>query len=657
MSEDNSTTAKFNLDAREAIASANELRKKISEISETSLSGLVGSITHLAGPMVALAIEAWAFKKGLELTVEAEGIRQIERSFETLTKQVGISSEALKHGMEASVGKLMTVSEAMEHANKAIVELGSRASEIPKIFDLAKKSAKVFGGDVGERFDQITRAIETGNVRLLKQAGLYFDVDKALGKYADSLGLMKSSLSEGQKQQAMLNGVLETGQKKLGGIKIPVDTASLALKEMATASKELVESIALAVEKTGYFKSFFNGLKIAAEATSDVIKSRFGTELEKVTINITKLTESYNEQLLAINDPSMMDKVFGGSKEVLQKHLLYLKGEIEKSMAYKDQLMAKEKSENGHKEEEDKKEVGPSTEELEKARAEKFKFETDMLTLRKSRIAAELTVETDAVTYYTSLNEQRETIAREFDLKKEQLDIEASKHELANRGAINDRLYELEAEKNARLLQFDNERSERMVTLYQNQANAQKTLTSGFKAAAAQAVVDGKNMQKVGDVAFKSLTSHTVAYFKALGEGKNGGEAFKQMMFGVLGDIAMKKGEVMLAEGLGKMFLGEPGGAGAAGEGAALIALGGALGAAASSGSSSNEAGAGPDSKNGPSYASQEGPTLTEQKKKTVTISVAGNYFETEQTKKRLMEMIREETDATDFKYQQIGIS
>jgi len=41
--------------------------------------------------------------------------------------------------------------------------------------------------------------------------------------------------------------------------------------------------------------------------------------------------------------------------------------------------------------------------------------------------------------------------------------------------------------------------------------------------------------------------------------------------------------------------------------------------------------------------------------RRQATIQVMGNYFETEQTRTRLMEMMREATDYTDFKYVQIG--
>jgi hypothetical protein len=44
-----------------------------------------------------------------------------------------------------------------------------------------------------------------------------------------------------------------------------------------------------------------------------------------------------------------------------------------------------------------------------------------------------------------------------------------------------------------------------------------------------------------------------------------------------------------------------------------------------------------------------------EQQKKVVTVQVQGHYFETEATKTRLVEMIRESSDATDFTIKQVG--
>lgn len=46
---------------------------------------------------------------------------------------------------------------------------------------------------------------------------------------------------------------------------------------------------------------------------------------------------------------------------------------------------------------------------------------------------------------------------------------------------------------------------------------------------------------------------------------------------------------------------------------------------------------------------------MKEEERKAVTLQVMGDYFETEQTKTRLVDLIREANDATDFKFVQIG--
>ena len=94
-------------------------------------------------------------------------------------------------------------------------------------------------------------------------------------------------------------------------------------------------------------------------------------------------------------------------------------------------------------------------------------------------------------------------------------------------------------------------------------------------------------------------------------------------------------------------------------EGGALLALSGLIrglaGGGGGGGSSSSGGGGGAGSAPGPATGLEK-PHLDETQKKSVTIQVQGNYFETEQTKTRITEMIRETSDATDYKFQQIGV-
>jgi hypothetical protein len=78
-------------------------------------------------------------------------------------------------------------------------------------------------------------------------------------------------------------------------------------------------------------------------------------------------------------------------------------------------------------------------------------------------------------------------------------------------------------------------------------------------------------------------------------------------------------------------------------------------------GSSSSGGGSGGGMAPGPAAGGTIGsdmsrPNLEAQKGKTVTLQVMGHYFETAETQRTLMNMIRSETDATTFQYQQIGV-
>ena len=122
-------------------------------------------------------------------------------------------------------------------------------------------------------------------------------------------------------------------------------------------------------------------------------------------------------------------------------------------------------------------------------------------------------------------------------------------------------------------------------------------------------------------------------------------------MLNSLADIAEAQGDLLLASALVNPLN--------AAAGAALLVLSGVLrGAAGSAGSSS---GVGSSSGGGGGVATSATDSgLTTQPalstpSKAVTIQVQGNYFETDATKRTLMDMIRSETDATDFKYTQIN--
>jgi len=151
----------------------------------------------------------------------------------------------------------------------------------------------------------------------------------------------------------------------------------------------------------------------------------------------------------------------------------------------------------------------------------------------------------------------------------------------------------------------------------------------------------------------QALTSGMVAGFKAIGGGaKEMSKAMKAAFLNVIADKAEAQGAAFIAEGIASWPFGGPKIAG----GSALVALSGLIRAAAGGGGGMPTAPEGtPATVATGEYSARPELMAPQTRGRQVTIAVQGNYFETEQTRRQLVELIRQETDATSFAYTQIS--
>lgn len=271
-------------------------------------------------------------------------------------------------------------------------------------------------------------------------------------------------------------------------------------------------------------------------------------------------------------------------------------------------------------------------------------------------------IETNAEKYHDDLVMQREFTEQQYTAKIDELRAKSAQGDTYSAKQAADEIAQIEAEKAAKIEKINNDMSENQLKVYDNQVSHAKTASGGIAAAFAQgsarAKKDNQDFGKQGQQIFGSLKTNAVSAFKAMGDGsKSAGDAIKGFLLNSVADYFEMKGTGMMLEGIW------PPNPAALAAGGGLIALSAAMrSAAGSAGGSSSSAGGGGGSGGGGGFGptssdiSSSKPTPEEQKKKSVTIQVQGNYFETEQSKQRMLEMIRENTDATDFKYQQIGV-
>lgn len=194
----------------------------------------------------------------VDLVLHAEDIKAINVQFDLLAKNAHLSGDALKEGLIAASGGLADTEDLLQAASNSLVGLGSRAKELPQLFELARKSAVVFGGTAIERFESLSVAIQNGNVKQLKAQGIVVDVDRVYKDYAKTLGLMSTELTTGEKQQALLNATLAKGEVAFQGIDESTRKTQTTLQQMSVSFKELGDTGSEIFSKT--FGSLTNEL-------------------------------------------------------------------------------------------------------------------------------------------------------------------------------------------------------------------------------------------------------------------------------------------------------------------------------------------------------------------------------------------------------------
>lgn len=670
---DEKQTFKIDLDAKEFIASAQRATDALSGIADKA--GFEKLIPQLAmiGKSLAVVVAAGAALKGaIELTLEAEAVAKVNRQFEALAENVGLSATEIKEGLSKAVEGLADDTDVLEAASRAMVTLGDAAGRMTEYMELARKTTSVFGGTLLENFEKITMAIGTGNTRLLRQIGLNVDAKAAMVEYARATNQAVAALTESEKRQALANAVLEKGQTILKGTTESTSSATLTLTKIGVEFKQMAETVAVLFERA-FGSTIRAGLELfrrSLHSVNNTIKETFGNASEKAEAKaddlrvkiaaLTKEVENYEAKLAATKKGTpewagniiILPKLINESKEKLIEY----QAELEKISGKSTGSEGEQKTSVAR--------VQITEEEAARKRLIVTKFEADLAALRMQRIDSELKTSDSAVEMETLFQEKKIAIAQAAELQIKAMKDQALIDDPARSMDLSLKIEEIERKKVSDILALEQNLFERKVLFMEQEAKLRARTSEGFalgfKSAAARASVDVGNFAKLGSLAFNSFSNSAVSALMDIGSGsKTAAQAMKGFMFGALADIAQAQGQIMVA----KAFLGDFA-SGAAG--AALLVLAGFLRSQAK-GSTGGLGGGGTETTavgqlggfTAPAFAAPDQSALqaSEQAKtkREVTIQIQGHYLDTEGSRRALMDMIRSETDATSFKYVEIG--
>lgn len=615
--------------------------------SEENLSGLIEGLTKI-GPALAVAgVAAFTLKKALDFTVEGEEIERVNKQFETLAEQAGIAPKELQEGLEKAGAGLVDTTDLLKIANEGLIKMGGSAAQLPQLLEIARKSVSVYGGDAKSNFQAITEAVSNGNVKMLQRYGISVDITKAEREFAEANGVTAGELSKVGHQQAILNAALESGEQRYKNIEANAGSATAILQRLKVTFTDIGETVVVFFEKKigpairtvlGAIETFSTSLKLHIQAT-------IGEGAEKAKAQAILAGKSVDD-LMKKEDAQASQT----SKRIQTANIESITDQEKRK---KQQLLF--------------------TKEMQKIDGEYYK-------LQEQNIKNIGDVDRLVKQQQKNLEQQHNTAILQIRANADLTTIQ--KKQLL---AMEDKKYHQQLEQNEH--QTAAIRKKLLQQYVANSDSAFKGIGNAFVANSQMMKDEQSDFGKRGNEMWNSLSANSTSAFTQMGaqmaQGKDIGtataDALKGVFLGMLGDRAIAEGSILL---LSSIWPPNPLGLGA---GAGLLALGGALKSMAGSSGAPSTSGGSPsvqatasgsapklepissaavetqstqaEANNQMADASMATPQMESQQKvqRTVSVNIAGNYLETDQTKRMLMDLMRQESDATGFNYNQIG--
>ena len=692
---DNKEVLGLDLDVTNFKEGIDAAKEGLSSLAEgTGLENIGGLITGIGGSLTAIGVAALALKTTFDLVFDGDQIKRTDALFESLATNFGMAGDALKNDLLKAAGGMADTNAILGAANKAMIELGKNSGMIPDIMTVARKVTAEFGGDLTERFQQISMAVATGNTRLLRQSGIVIDTNEAFKDYAKSLGVTADELNESGRQQATFNALMKFSETNLKGVNTELDNSTTSWIKLKTEVKEASDTIAVAFSNafgpkiTGMFHAFTGVIHDA----STTLKAEFGNSaessaaqlqiLENRANSFKKAIEQMNEHKgffswlasgLFINKGADALKKLQAGLADTEKQITEMKkaagaadvSDTKKTEDAKSAIVkAAERDRNVDQEKlaaDRKKANEKALADLKKRQNEENKLADETLKLKEQNAAKEVQQANSLEALERARNNRERAAEQMAAQERKKIDQDLANGTIKDAQMASKKKQQINLELLNKEKQYDKDYQKEHKAMLQNQLNDSKTIFDGISNAAQVSAQKANeslhNMGTQGTLVLNTIQKQGSTAFSALGQSAvDGSQTASQIMKGFflnsLADMAQAEGEFLLASGLIN-----PANFAA---GAALIALSGALkamaGSAGASGSSSLGGGGGGGSAGATSSAASATPTAAAATPTgSLTMNIQGDYLNTAETQRTLVQAIQNASDQTGFQYLPIG--
>lgn len=637
---------KITLDTGEVKSGLVAIEKQAKEVSESSGSDLKGGFDRAAigviGINQALELADKAMnavlntgRKLFEQVLKGEEESAIVKRFEILANGAGQIPQSLVLGIKSAIDGTVDMEDALRLASEAVVRLGQNSDKIPQIFEIAKKSALVFGGTTEEAFTKISTAIASGQLRSLKSIGIIIDAKKAQDEYAKSIGTTADVLTEEQRSLAAFNEIIAKSGDRLKDVKGSLTPVAEEFKRFKVQLGEVFDAIAIGFNSVfgDTVKSALSGFGTALKTVANELNQTFNssiTDTDKKVNTLQSSLQSLNAQLKLETEGTAPYQKLNAEIEKLQGRL---DGILERQNKV-NQLNINTQAQSADN-------TPIDSQISDEARAKRLASETEInnqiLSLQSQSIQDQLK---NADLLNLSLLDKKNLYLEQISLETETLNsrIADIDFKYANQGlAVQEAANNLKIQEEARYRSRISAISEQSNKLEQSKLKNFSQIMADVGAQAQNTFARG-----IGN-AFESVG-------KALAKGESAWVAFREGFKKVLADIASATGDVFIGQGIGYLFAGNvAAGAGLIAAGASLKVLAGLLGGSAASNATPTT---NADAASGSSSASAASSSLTTQDQvrqpdTRVVVNIQGSIYDSADTGSRIVELINSSFDKT----------
>lgn len=245
MAEEMQVGVKLYADASDMLAGFRQANASAQQL-HASLSPLAKGATALGSGLAAAGLSLFAF--GKHSFESAARVSELNVAIDAIGKSTGIGAGQIKHAAH----EIKNMGIEMASAQQMAIEFAKGNLNMRQAADVARTAQDLAVISQRNSTDEamlLTRAITTGNTVLLKSAGITKQASDGYNAYAKVLGKNATQLSATERQQAIINLIMEEGKNVAGTYEGAMQEAGKVLRSFPRLLDDIHESFGSAILK------------------------------------------------------------------------------------------------------------------------------------------------------------------------------------------------------------------------------------------------------------------------------------------------------------------------------------------------------------------------------------------------------------------------